>query len=924
MNARRWAPSAEEWAVLEPLVDAVLDLPLAERAQFADRHFGATPELRTWIDRLLAGADDDALLARLDPSLLESDAPDEGAGPRASAMAHDDRFGPYRAIRELGHGGMGIVYLGARRDGQFEQRVAIKVVGRGLDSDEARQRFLTERRILATLEHPNVARLVDGGIRDDGLPWFAMEFVEGERIDQWCNARRLDVTARLRLFLAVCDAVQAAHQRLVVHRDLKPSNILVTGDGSVRLLDFGIATLLDAPQPGEATRRGHLVFTPEYAAPEQWTGAPATTATDCYALGALLYELLAGVTPHALHERSEGEWRDVVLHVRPAPPSTRITAAAARARGTTPERLQRRLQGDLDTITLMALRPEPTRRYATVQQLADDLRRHLEGHPVSARADTWRYRTSRFVRRNVIGVSAAAAVVLAIVGGGAAALWQARRAEQAAAEATAVSDFLAGIFLQASPLQARGDSLTALELLDRSAATLDSALADRPRLHLRLLLTVTQIYRDLGAVARADTLARRAVALADSTLGAGSGPGVWALGLLADVTRARGEYARADSLMTSAIDRARRYNLPDSLLARLLDGRGSIRYRLQRFAPAESAHREAVARGRALGPAFLGPALNNLALVLDDAGRDAEADSVYAASMRVLRGARLTDHPDYLLALGNRATLLDERWELDSARVLKEEVLARMRRIYPNGHDRVVIALNNLAYGLLLAGAWEPALRGFAEAAAMTERLHGTDYPFALVIRNNMGRALLLGGHAVQAESTFRAVRAAVRERLGADHPYVGMASLALGRALAAQGRAVEALATLDGTLDQALRLFPATHPRATDVRALQGEVLFSLDRLAEADSVLRLALAWRRHHLAPRDPDVAATALLLGRVVARRAEASGDPALQGEATTLLREAAERYARTSWREAARRDADDALRRWLRRTASPGG
>lgn len=915
-----WSPSPAEWAALEPLVDQLLALPPGERPSFVDRHFGATPELRAWIGRLVAGAEDESLLSGLDPSVVaEALSGDEGTSIGGEVPELYARFGPYRTVREIGRGGMGVVYEAERADGQFAQRVALKVVGHGFDSDDTRRRFLAERQILARLEHPNVARLVDGGIREDGVPWFAMDFVEGERIDEWCDRRRLDLAGRLRLFLAVCDAVQAAHQRLVIHRDLKPSNIYVTPDGSVRLLDFGIAKLIDGSTtgPDDATRAGHRLFTPDFAAPEQWRGEAATTASDCYALGVVLYELLSGARPHDLRRHPEPEWVRVVFEHQVAPPSAVVSEAAAAARGVTVDRLRRSLRGDLNTIALTALRVEPERRYQTARELGDDVRRHLDGLPISARADTWRYRAGKFVRRNRLRVAAAALLSLSLAAGAVGVVWQARRAERAAQEAMAVSDFLTGMFLQASPLQARGDSLTAGEMLQRAAASIDSAFADRPALRVRLLVTVAQINRDLGAVERADTLARRALLVADSAAGPESLASIGALAMLADVTRARGDYAGADTLMSLALARGRAAGAPDTGLARLLDGRGSILYRLQRFAPAESAHRQALIAGARLGPAFLGATLNNLGLVLDDAGREQEADSAYRAALAVFRDASLTDHPDYVLALGNRASLLDERWELDSAEVLKEEVLARMRRFYPEGHDRVVIALNNLAFGRLLAGDWVRAERGFAEATAMVERLHGAGYPFALVTRNNQGRALLLGGRAAEAESTFRAVLASVQRSLGPDHPYVTMARLFLGRALGAQGRAAEALAQLEAASSLAERVLPPTHPRLADLKVARGEVLLGAGRVREAEPLLRAALEWRRAHLTPRDPETAAAAALLARALAGLSE-RGDrsaAALEQEAQALLAEAVERYRRTGLRPEQQREAEAALARW---------
>jgi non-specific serine/threonine protein kinase/serine/threonine-protein kinase len=383
------------------------------------------------------------------------------ASPLPLSPAAGTQIGAYRLIRELGRGGMGTVYLAVRSDDAFQKRVAIKVLKRGMDSEAIVRRFRNERQILASLEHPYIASLLDGGTTADGLPYFAMEYVEGHTIVDYCEARGLDTSARLQLFRKVCAALQYAHQNLIIHRDIKPQNVLVAADGTPKLLDFGIAKLLNPELGGQTlapTVVGFQLMTPEYASPEQVRGLPVTTATDVYSLGVLLYEMLTGRRPYRIESRTPAEIERVVCGSEPLRPSTAVTAAGARGTGPDamteagatvphgpaverritedPERLRRRLAGDLDNIVLKALSKEPSRRYASVDQLSEDLRRHLAGLPVSARADTLRYRASKFVRRNRGAVAAAILVVLALVAGTVATAWQARvaRRERALAE----------------------------------------------------------------------------------------------------------------------------------------------------------------------------------------------------------------------------------------------------------------------------------------------------------------------------------------------------------------------------------------------------------------------------------------------------------------------------------------------------------
>ena len=372
------------------------------------------------------------------------------------------RIGPYRLVNELGRGGMGTVYLAVRSDDSFQKRVALKVLKRGMDTDAIVRRFRNERQILASLDHPNISGLLDGGTTPDGLPYFAMEFVEGQPIDEYCEARHLDTTARLQMFMKICSAVQYAHQNLIIHRDIKPANVLVTADGTPKLLDFGIAKLLNPDLGGQTyavTAEGAPLMTPEYASPEQVRGEVVTTATDVYSLGVLLYELLTGRRPYQLTSRTPAEIARVVCHSVPERPSTAVTrtgsgtinpeaittAAEAsqmpagnpeRPKVRDPQRLRRRLAGDLDTIVLKALSKEPARRYASVDQFSEDIRRHLSGLPVTARKDTVGYRAAKFVGRNRTVVAAAALIVAALIAGIVGTSWQAlaARRERARAE----------------------------------------------------------------------------------------------------------------------------------------------------------------------------------------------------------------------------------------------------------------------------------------------------------------------------------------------------------------------------------------------------------------------------------------------------------------------------------------------------------
>lgn len=441
----------ERWQQVKHLVGLALERESHQRTTLLNEACAGDEALRRAVESYIVAFEEDGAFIEAPAfdvaQALAADAPEACAGRV---------IGHYQIIREINRGGMGTVYLAARADEQFEQRVAIKLVNRGMMTDFVLSRFRHERQLLANLEHPNIARLLDGGTTEDGVPYLVMEYVEGLSIDEYCDTHQLNTSARLELFRQVCAAVHYAHKNLIVHRDLKPGNILVTAEGTPKLLDFGIAKLLDSqlsPRAIDATSTGLRLMTPEYASPEQVSGAPITTASDTYSLGVILYELLTGHRPYHLKSRLLGEAVRLICEEEPERPSTVINRVETRTSPTgaevtvtpesvsqtregLPERLRRRLSGDLDNIILMALRKEPERRYASVERFAEDLRRHLSGLPVRARQDTVGYRTGKFIRRHKAGVAAAVLLLMTLVGGIVATAWQARiaRAERAKAE----------------------------------------------------------------------------------------------------------------------------------------------------------------------------------------------------------------------------------------------------------------------------------------------------------------------------------------------------------------------------------------------------------------------------------------------------------------------------------------------------------
>ena len=490
---RAEALTAERWHKAKAIVaDALEEKSAQRRALLVAERCAGDPVLLREVESLLDQT----------TAVFEEFADDAASRRDTPLLEPGRRVGAYAIVREIGRGGMGAVYLGQRADGAFEKQVAIKVLKRGLDTDEIVRRFLAERQILARLDHPGIVRLVDAGTTDDGLPYLVMDYVDGVPLPRFASEQGLSVHERLKLFRTVCSAVSYAHQNLIVHRDLKPSNILITKDGQVRLLDFGIAKLLQAePDGGVVTVTMLRIMTPEYASPEQIKGESITTLSDVYSLGVCLYELLTGARPYKLTRKTPDELSRAICDQQPQRPSTTVARGGGSPKDQAPS--SKLLRGDLDNIVLKVLRKEPPRRYQSVEQLSEDIRRYLEELPVRARKDTAAYRAAKFVKRHKMGVTAVATVVLVLVIGivATAREWAIAKAERAKAEArfeilrkssrTMISEIHSVLRNLPGSLEARKLLLQrATEQLDALAADA----ADDPRLQVDL----ADAYQNLG------------------------------------------------------------------------------------------------------------------------------------------------------------------------------------------------------------------------------------------------------------------------------------------------------------------------------------------------------------------------------------------------------------------------------------------
>jgi len=637
--------------------------------------------------------------------------------------------GRYRLERCIGSGGMGTVYLATRADAEFDQRVAIKLVKRGMDSDEILRRFRAERQTLAALHHPNIALLLDGGVTDSGQPYLVMEYVEGEPIDRYCDHHRLPVEARLSLFLAICDAVRHAHQNLVIHRDLKPANILVSLDGIPKLVDFGIAKFITPGERPHATTPQERRLTPEYASPEQVTGLPVTTSSDTYSLGVILYELLCGHQPYRFPTRTPAEIERVVAEgstrlpseavgmaelMRPDDPGGTITPElVGRARSVRPDALRRRLRGDLDTIVLMALRKEPERRYASVDQLAGDIRRHLAGLPVSAHRDTFGYRLGKFARRHRVGTALGLVVLLLLAGAVSSVVWQARvasrerdaavtardHADAARGQAQATVDFLQEMLAAVDPGM-RGRDVTVREVVDTAAARLDGELASQPLVQAGLRNTIGETYLSLGLLDEAESQLRRGLEQRLALLGPRHRDVAASQLAVANLLYARQSLDEAEPLLRSALATLRESSGERSTdVEATLNSLGAVLVAQGRLEEAEEAQRHALEISRELSPGSLGVAvsLSTLSGVFLAQGRLDEAEQGLTEALEIRRAKLGPEHPLVATTLDNLGVVVYRMGDFEAAEMLYLEALDLERKLLGDAHPDVAVTQKNLA-----------------------------------------------------------------------------------------------------------------------------------------------------------------------------------------------------------------------------------
>jgi len=833
----------------------------------------------------------------------DPDAPISGQGSDEADQIVPSRIGPYSLLRRIGEGGMGEVWL-AEQTGAVRRHVALKIIKQGMDTKQVLLRFEAERQALALMDHPYVAKVFDAGSTPAGRPYFAMEYVQGVPITDHCDRHRLTTRERLDLFMWLCEGVQHAHHKAIIHRDLKPSNVLVYMQDAQpvpKIIDFGVAkaTAHRLTERTLFTELGVLIGTPEYMSPEQIAMSPieVDTRTDVYSLGVLLYELLVGALPfepEALRSEGLDGIRRVLREVEPRRPSARVSTLggersteAARRRRVDVAALRRQLSGDLDWITMKALEKDRARRYGSPAELAADIRRHLSHEPVLASPPGMAYRARKFVRRHRLAAGLVMSSVLGLIAFTATMAVQAARISREAKAKARVTEFLTDLFKVSDPSEARGDSITARELLDKGAARIRETLVDEPEVQAELMATMGTAYVGLGLYAEAEPLLTAVLETRRRVLGPEHAETLTSMNELANAYHFQGRYAEAETLHRETLGIRKRVLGPGhpatltsaSSLASDYSARG-------RYAEAETLHRETLEiERRVLGgdhPDTL-TSINNLANTYANQGRYAEAEALHREALGIERRVLGPDHPDTLISMNNLATAFSSQGRYAEAEALHQETLGIRKRLLGSDHPDTLISMNNLAHTFSSQGRYAEAEALNEETLGIRKRVLGSDHPDTLNSMNNLATAYFHQHRYANAEALFRAARDVQERVLGPDHPHTLNSTNNLSMAVSNQGRYAEAAGLHHETLGIRKRVLGPEHPDTLTSMNNLAFAYYNDGRYTEAEKLYRETIGIRRRVLGPEHPDTLTTMNNLASAYCRQGR-------YAEAETLHRE----------------------------------
>jgi len=825
---------SEQWTRVNELFHAAIEKPAEEWSNFLKQACGDDLQLLTEVESLLsAHQKGDKFIQKLaitDPASLLSDAEE--------LLISGQQIGSYKIDTEIGRGGMGAVYLASRADELFTKQVAIKLIKRGMDTDDVLRHFRIERQILGNFDHPNIARLLDGGSTDSGLPYFVMEYVEGKSIDQYCDERCLSITHRLELFLQVCAAVSYAHRNLVVHRDLKPSNILITSEGIPKLLDFGIAKILQTESTERSTATGLLLMTPEYASPEQAQGLPVTTLSDVYSLGVILYELLTGHDPYSLKNRNAIEIARTISETQPQTPSIVVDPDVSKTREGTRERLQKRLHGDLDNIVLMALRKEPERRYQSVTELADDLKRHLNKIPVIARKSSFQYRTTKFIGRHKVSVAATLIVALLLFGFAIAMYIQSEKmamqrdaAEQERDTAQKVSKFLVDIFHSSDPYQAKGNTITAREVLDHGANKIKGELQDKPEVRAALMDTIGQVYLNLDLYDQAEPLLNEALTLRRKILPPDHPDLIESLNHLGELHYLQSK-PDAETFYRDAIRIGRKISPKEPLkLADSLSGLGRLLSVKSNRDEAISLFREAIAIQKTILGNENVEVARNLVMLAQILGTS-EAEGMYQDALKIFE--KVGD-PRQATCLIRLAEYDIEKDNYEKAIQRIDEGCSIRKRVFGEQSESLAWCLTKLGDAYYLNGDNQSAEKIYDKALTIRKKVQGPENPEVGFDLLKLARVLHREGKLHEAEPLY--LQSLALESKDVSEFDFAESSIGLGHLLVDTGRAKDAERYLSSGLDLLKKINQPTEEAYAE--SILGECLTALGKYSEAEQIL-------------------------------------------------------------------------------------
>jgi eukaryotic-like serine/threonine-protein kinase len=883
----------------------------AERAAFLDGACRDNAALRDEAEKLLANHRED--------SFLESSALSVPVGMSAPSEQPGEKIGHYKLLQRIGEGGFGTVWM-AEQEQPVRRRVALKIIKIGMDTKEVIARFEQERQALAMMDHPNIAKVFDGGATQSGRPFFVMELVRGVKITEYCDEHQLSTQARLGLFIRVCHAVQHAHQKGIIHRDLKPSNILVTindGEEVPKVIDFGVAkaTLGRLTDATLFTQFQHMVGTPLYMSPEQaeLTSLDIDTRSDIYSLGVLLYELLTGRTPidtATMASAGMDEIRRIIREVDPPRPSARVKTldgheltTTAKRRHTDAANLPAALQGDLDWIVMKCLEKDRKRRYDTANDLGLDLQRHLANEVVAARPPTAAYLFSKLIRRNKLAVAAGAAIAASLVIGLAASLWQAvrvdreaKRAKTAESHAVVVAQFMADMLAGVGPKVALGrDTKLLHEILDNTVERIGKDLKDQPEVEAELRATMAETYLQLGDVEKAESLQRQALHRRRSLFGETNISTAASETHLARVLVNRGSPAdliEAEKMAREALaTRAKLLGDQHPETASTLYALASALQRQSKFAEAEDTHRRALTiRRKILGNhPETASSLNNLALVLRDRGKKSEAETAVREALAMQRKVLGNDHPDVALSLKNLAAILRDLAKLEDAEAVAREALALQKKVLPPDHPEIGAALERLANVLVLQNKATEAEPVYRELLATRKKLLGDDHTGIAALLNSLSIVLRKKDNIAGAEELDREALAMRRRLFGNEHIEVAHSLDALARTKIEQNNDSEAEGFYRESLAIRRKVQGNEHVGVATVLNWLSRVLQRQGKLVEGEATARESLAVRTKHLPPGHPDIGGAIETLAEVLRRQRKWTEAEGLVSEALANCR-----------------------------------